>query len=63
MPLVPGVRLGVYEVVGLLGAENTFLGPALGGAGGSPAANGGTVSPDRTRLVFVATDPSGKTFL
>jgi Tol biopolymer transport system component len=41
--------------------ENTFLGASGGGLAG--AAGGGIVAPDGTRLVFLATDGSGKTFL
>jgi eukaryotic-like serine/threonine-protein kinase len=41
--------------------ESTFLGTSGGGLGG--AAGGGVVSPDGTRLLFLATDSSGKTFL
>jgi serine/threonine protein kinase len=43
--------------------ENTFLGSSVGGVAGSPGASGGSVSPDGTRLVFVATESSGKTLL
>ena len=43
--------------------ENTFLGSSVGGVAGAAGASSGNVSPDGARLVGLATETSGKSFL